>query len=642
MKTRRAWILLAALLVVWGVSVAIFGGVLLEWHGWRFSARTPLRPFLLAVLVVGYAWWRYGSEGVRRDLAAISGDVDFDRWSRAIALILAVAVLGVGLIWGTRIAGGSDSYGYVSQSRLWAHGNLVVSQPIARKVPWPDADWTFTPLGYKPAPAGGAIVPMYAPGLPILMAALSLIQPDGVFWVVPLAGAALVALSFLLGRALGGPAAGLLTAALMATSPAFLFQLMAPMSDVVVAAFWVAALVLAFPNRRGRWLVAGLASSLAILTRPNTAPIAAVFVLAALWKDNAEEGRASNRRQRIMNGLAYTAGTLPGVLGVAAIHTALYGSPFQSGYGSAGEQFALQNLVPNLARYPTWLVVSETPFVCLAVALPVLARGHGLNRRLAVFAALSAAATWLCYLFFQPFDAWWFLRFLLPAFACQLALAAVAFIRLLQALDIDWRMPVAVAVLAPVLMLRIDYAIAHGTFDAWRYERRYADTGRLVMSTLEPNAVLFSGQQSGSLRYYSGRLTLRWGYLDPAWLDRSIGVLKELGLEPYFVFEEGEEAEFRDRFGTVSRLGRLDWPAHLELKSHPRVRIYDPDDSSDTSLSAFSVLSMSGTCPSPRRRTSPSRDRRFPRRAACSSGRTFGRPWRTRLLTPATGWDWPR
>lgn len=580
MKTRRAWILLAALFVVWAVSVAIFGGVSVEWHGWRFSARTPFRPFLLAVLVVGFAWWRYGSEGLRRDLAAISSDVDFDRWSRAVALVLSVAVLGVGLIWSTKIVGGADSYGYVSQSRLWVQGNLIVSQPIARKVLWPDADWTFAPLGYKPAPAGGAIVPIDAPGLPMLMALLSLIHPDGVFWVVPLADAALVARSFLLGRALGGPAAGLLTAALMATSPAFLFQLMAPMSDVVVAALWVAALVLAFPNRRGRWLVAGLASSLAILTRPNTAPIAAVFVLAALWKCNAESGRAIDRDQRILNALAYTAGTLPGVLAVAAIHTALYGSPFQSGYGSAGELFALGNLAPNLVRYPTWLVMSETPFVCLAVALLFLARGHEFNRRLAIFTALCAAATWLCYVFYQPFDAWWFLRFLLPAFACQLALAAVAFTRLLQKVTIEWRMPVALAVLAPVLMLRIDYAIAHETFDGWKYERRYADTGRVVMSRLAPNAVLFSGQQSGSLRYYSGRLTLRWNYLNPSWLDRSIGVLKGLGLKPYFVFEEGEEAEFRDRFGTASRLGRLDWPAHLELKSSPRVRIYDPDDAS--------------------------------------------------------------
>jgi hypothetical protein len=52
---------------------------------------------------------------------------------------------------------------------LWASENLIVAQPIAAKVPWPSADWTFTPLGYKPTADGTAIVPIYAPGPRMLM-----------------------------------------------------------------------------------------------------------------------------------------------------------------------------------------------------------------------------------------------------------------------------------------------------------------------------------------------------------------------------------------------------------------------------------------------------------------------------------------
>ena len=111
MKTCRASIILAVLLVIWAVSVAVFGGVFVEWHGWRLSSREPLRPFAVSVLVVGLARWRYGREAVRRDLAAIGSGVDFDRWSPAIALVLSVAVLGVGFLWGSKIAGGADSYG---------------------------------------------------------------------------------------------------------------------------------------------------------------------------------------------------------------------------------------------------------------------------------------------------------------------------------------------------------------------------------------------------------------------------------------------------------------------------------------------------------------------------------------------------
>jgi hypothetical protein len=85
-------------------------------------------------------------------------------------------------------------------------------------------------------------------------------------------------------------------------------------------------------------------------------------------------------------------------------------------------------------------------------------------------------------------------------------------------------------------------------------------------------------QQSGSLRYYSGRLTIRWDYLDPVWLDRSTEILKGLKLDPYILLEEQEEPDFRGRFAADSRLGRLNWSPRVTLDTVPVVRIYDPDD----------------------------------------------------------------
>jgi Dolichyl-phosphate-mannose-protein mannosyltransferase len=565
---------LAALLLIWSFWVVGYGGLFIEWHGWRLSSREPVRPLLAATLVLIIAVWRHGVEGVRRELASL--EIPLDRWAGPLVVILSVAVLLIGLIWGTAVAGGADSYGYVSQSRLWTQGNLIVDQPIAAKVPWPNADWTFAPLGYKPWSAGHAIVPTYAPGLPMLMALFSLVHSEAVYWVVPLAGAALVALSFSLSRSLAGPTAGLLAAVLMATSPAFLFQLVAPMSDVVIAAFWVAALVAAIPNRRERWLGSGLVSSFAILTRPNTAAIAAVFVLAALAARQDDVGGRSDYRTRILNALAYVTGTLPGVLSVAAIHTALYGSPFESGYGAARDLYALQNFPTNVVRYSTWLVASETPLVCLAAAAPILVWHSVSDRWLTGLTVCLAVSTWLCYVFYRPFQEWWYLRFLLTAFPCLLALTALTLTRLLTTVRPGWRMPLAVTVLAPVLMWRINYAADHGAFDSWRHERRYADSGRYVARRLPANAALYSMQESGSLRHYGGRLTIRWDALDPTWLDRSIDVLRDLGYEPYFVLEEPEEADFRGRFAAHGPLGRLNWPPLAELPTSPVVRIYDP------------------------------------------------------------------
>jgi hypothetical protein len=357
----------------------------------------------------------------------------------------------------------------------------------------------------------------------------------------------------------------------MATSPAFLFQLVAPLSAVVIATFWIAALVLALSNQRQRWLAAGLASSLAILVRPNTAPLAAVFAVAALWPDHPT---ARLFRERVLNAGVYVAGTVPGVLSVAAIHTALYGSPLQSGYGSAADIYAVANVLPNLQRYPFWLLRSETSIVLLAAAAPFVA-WHASNLRwpLALTGAV-AIVTWLCYLAYRPFEEWWYLRFLLTSFPPLLALTSVTLVAAARVLAAPWRPPLALALLILLAIWRIDYAKAHGTFESWRMERRYVETGRYVADRLPKSAALYSMQQSGSLRYYAGRLTVRWDILDAGWLDRSIDMLTTLGYEPFLVVEDPEEGDFRGRFAKNSPRGRLNWAPIATLDTQPVVRIY--------------------------------------------------------------------
>ena len=132
--------------------------------------------------------------------------VVWQRLVRAISLLLpwvapaaAVILLALSFAYGVRAAGASDSYGYVSQARLWLAGDLHVHQDFAAAVPWPNADWTFTPLGYRPAP-GHTLVPTYAPGLPLLMAMFMTIGGNcGAFVVTTLSGAILILLTFALG-----------------------------------------------------------------------------------------------------------------------------------------------------------------------------------------------------------------------------------------------------------------------------------------------------------------------------------------------------------------------------------------------------------------------------------------------------------
>ena len=123
------------------------------------------------------------------------------RWTRLAAAAIAAATLVVGVAFGSKVAGGSDSYGYISQADLFLSGRLSISQPWVEAVPWPNLTFSFAPLGYRPGPGKWlvtppvpheprdrwAIVPTYAPGLPFLMASAKLVAGHcAIFWVVPI------------------------------------------------------------------------------------------------------------------------------------------------------------------------------------------------------------------------------------------------------------------------------------------------------------------------------------------------------------------------------------------------------------------------------------------------------------------------
>ena len=185
----------------------------------------------------------------------------------AIAALLLAVVCGRPALGNIR-GGGSDSYCYVHQAEGWATGQLQVVEPLALEAPWPDAPLTFAPAGHIPSPTvRGAAVPMCPAGLSIAMAPFvpgSAEAGRALFLVVPLFGALLVWSVYVLGSRFSRRV-GLASALLVACSPAFLFQLMQPMSDVPAAALWVLAAASATGASRRAPVMAGLATSAAIL-----------------------------------------------------------------------------------------------------------------------------------------------------------------------------------------------------------------------------------------------------------------------------------------------------------------------------------------------------------------------------------------
>jgi hypothetical protein len=489
-----------------------------------------------------------------------------------VAAVLALASLAAGLRWGAMVAGGADSYGYVSQAGYWQRGGVVVQEDVIRPSPWPGAALTWSPLGYRPSPnRPDAIVPLYAPGLPLLMALGQLIAGFcGAFFVVPLCGGLTIWLTYLLGRRVfDAPGIALWSAGLVACSPVFLYQLMNAMSDVPVTAAWMLALVLVLWSRP---FSAGLAMSAAIAIRPNLAPLAAVLVI---WLAIVERRRSASSAAASVCA-RFCAGVAVSVLGIGLFNARVYESAVTSGYGTTSDLYALRHFFANVRQFAAWTADVETPIVALAAlffVMPgILPTARIPHARLLLGGSLLVVL--LSYVFYQPFDVWWYLRFLLPMWPILMLLTAAT----LESIARRWMSPVySIAVAIAVVLCAwhgVRTAIDRSVFDLGRSERRYVDVARFVASHTDPGAVILSVQHSGSLRLYADRLTLRYDALDPLWLDRAVTYLESIGRKPYYVLDGGEVDAFRQRFGASNRTGTLDWPPLATLGG--TIAVYDP------------------------------------------------------------------
>ncbi len=552
-------IVASALLAV----IAVFGsGVYTNAYGIRLSSQTLWRPALIAS--VASALLLYRSELRQQTLARI--------WSQtlhhatAVAIVLGALTVAIAFRVSAFEAFGADAYGYVSQAHLWAAGNLVQHEPLSLRAPWHEPEWAFAPLGYRPGLQRGTIVPAYAPGLPLLMAGLLvLFGRDGPFFVVPLLGGVTIVSAFLLGRRVAGEVCGLATAALLLTSPVFLFQLKEPMSDVPVTAWWLLAILLASTTTPGLIFSGGLAASAAILTRPNLVPLAAILGVFVLLY-SAKEGR-----RRMLNASLFSAGVMPGCIAVAVVNARLYGSPLSSGYGDMSLLFNVDYFWTNLSQYSRWLLEMETPFILLAPVGWFLLRQRKSSQS-GLF-VVFAVALYACYAVYVPFDNWTFLRFLLPAIALLLLLCAVAVSDLSERLPSFLARFLVVACFVVFLAWRWDVT---GLKSPQPHDRRFAVIGEYVQDHLPPNAIVFSILHSGSVRYYAERLTLRWDWLPADWLDRSLVFLTSNGYQPFLLVEDNwERTQFVQRFSGHSRLGSLDLTPVATYFGGTRVDLYD-------------------------------------------------------------------
>ena len=488
--------------------------------------------------------------------------------------LLALAVVAVSLRWGSFVAGGSDSFCYAHQAERWAEAIAAVAggqrptlqppDPLALAAPWPDAPTAFAPVGHVPSrTVAGAIVPVCPSGLSIVMAPFVLIGGRrAMFLPIPLFGALLVVATYAIGSRYGariGMAAALLTAA----SPPFLYQVVQPMSDVPAAALWLLAVAGATGTKPRHFVGGGLAAGLAILMRPNLAPLAVPIGVFLLLRPER------SWRQRLGAAARFGAGAVPGCLAVAAIQAMFYGSPLSSGYGSLALLFRVDHVAPNVQRYLSWLWQTHTPAIALAALAPFVLPG--------AFTALLAGlilTNVALYLPYTVFEDWSFVRFLLPTIPLLLILVAAAVDAILRRLRLTNTVPVLAAMAIVLAGLFAREARDRQTFRLQQLEKRFERVGRYVGERLPANALVITSWQSGSVRFYGRRPTLAWDGLPADRLSEALSFARDRALEPFLLFERREEAGFRQRFGGGD-VAALDWPPAADVAG---VRIYRPDD----------------------------------------------------------------
>ena len=507
---------------------------------------------MIAAVIAGVAWLALArkDQSLAADLETASQSLERNA-TRIIGATALVAAI-VASAFATRSAAGADASGYLSQAHEWASGvpfHLDRSLPSELTLD----GWLTTPLGWRPMRAEncrrceGVQVPTYPVGLPLLMAIPHAIGGLTGANAVVIASAAIAVWA---AGMLAGGVAGVLAAALIAFSPVFLYQAFQPMSDVPVTAAWIVCFV--FVRRQSA--VAGIACAIAILIRPNLAPLAIVpFVVAA-------------------NKPAFAVAVVPAGAFLGFMQFVFYGSPLRSGYGSAEELFSISNVGPNIVRYFNWLIATA-PVLLLAPFAFVRLKSNSHVRAFMVFALLVVGA----YLIYAVFDHWSYLRFLLPAMAVFAIFAGIELAAWIDRWPVAIRFPIFVALMLGIIAHSLFVARSLDTFKLNEQFRRVEQVADAINHTAPSNAVIIAGEQSGSMRYYTGRSILRWEAATPDIFPKAIETVLKAERPIYIVLDAWEMEPFREKFAEVGPAA-LDWPAMIEAGSSHRTLAWNLAD----------------------------------------------------------------
>jgi 4-amino-4-deoxy-L-arabinose transferase-like glycosyltransferase len=374
------------------------------------------------------------------------------------------------------------------------------------------------------------------------------------FLVTPIAAALTLVVTYRLARRLGLDRRwSAAAAALLAIAPTFLFMAVQPMSDVTATLWCTAAIFFALRalDRPRYAALCGIAFSIAVWVRPSNLLLGVAVAIAVLFGTSGEapeEGRPFSRRRLVALATAIGA-SVPFAVALLLVNRVLYGSAFATGYGPVHEMLSFSFAAARLPHYAKWLFVLETPIVFPGALFIAIDRRAAVWKR--VLLLVWFAAFFGFYIFYWAYDAWWYTRFLLPAFPALL----IATLLVLRDIPSRWTWRwtwLLVAVIA-VQSVRTD---RH--FDIIRVrdgEAIYPYAARWAEKKLPPDALPVAMQLSGSLYFYDGRFSVRYDNLDPGRFQELRAYAGAAGLHWYAVVFNWEVPELQKNMpGTWTKL----------------------------------------------------------------------------------------
>ncbi len=429
--------------------------------------------------------------------------------------------------------GGSDSSGYFNTARMLTEGRT--SRPVAVPPELHVRDLNaFVPIGFMRKPDSAVILPFYPIGFPLHLAAAALIGGwrSAPYYVSPLAMLAVVILTYLLARRFTLRVTSLIAAAVMAFCPVLIFQGLQPMSDVTATAWCTAAFLLATYDRPRFALFSGAALGMAVLVRPTS-----LLMLPAL----ALLIRPRNYR--------WTAGGgLPFAIVLAAYNWSTFGSPLASGYSEIGLLHALHaaGIQERAGFYIDQTARQFGPFALIAW----LAALSPARPRVALAAwFLAFFAFYSCY---DIYGAWWYTRFILPAYPGLIVLVAIFAEHLFQRRTL-WARATAVGIGAITLAFALAgvrkfevFTIDDGQFQLLR-------AARWMAKEIPPGSIIVTSEASGLTLYHTKNYPLRWEYVTSDELHEYIDTAAAHGRGSWAVLISEEVPKVEKLYGPLTQ-----------------------------------------------------------------------------------------